>query len=423
MKIGKTQICSLCGMVLVLVFAPLHASGVEDSDAGLVHLELDMSSEEYRALVEPILADKADDPLKIILDAGKRNLDWLDVINGPRQVGQRLELSTAATQTGTPIELPGTSNREIVLRQWNDELAVLPTSMKDVLVGTTPGGATPAVGDVEFLDHARKVDKIYQRASRWLLQEPNLLGYAARSYMDIRGFYALGHEVDLEGKLRGWPTLSESERTRLGGYMVGLCANSRATAASCKTRLDAAVNRDGNAWNFYSQNRAAGQAMWDSYFKIPMTRRDITWTSANPEELRIPFHDPGRADVTDWLRDNIQDEWRWLNWQLFLDFQPTGDDSMTHVVFEAGATPHVNGIAGSEITMDGNRALGEYSSRWTIRHEYGHVLGFPDCYVEFYDQPAGVMVNYQLDVTNLMCSRKGKLQEKHFLELQRAYFH
>ena len=95
---------------------------------------------------------------------------------------------------------------------------------------------------------------------------------------------------------------------------------------------------------------------------------------------------------------------------------------MTHVVFQAGATPHVNGIAGSEITMDGNRNMAEYSSRWTIRHEYGHVLGFPDCYVEFFDVGAGVMVNYQLDITNLMCSRKGKLQERHYLELRNAYF-
>ncbi len=56
--------------------------------------------------------------------------------------------------------------------------------------------------------------------------------------------------------------------------------------------------------------------------------------------------------------------------------------------------------------------------RRVIRHEYGHVLGFPDCYVEFYDSEAKAIINYQIDTTNLMCSRRGKLQEKHFLELQ-----
>jgi hypothetical protein len=94
---------------------------------------------------------------------------------------------------------------------------------------------------------------------------------------------------------------------------------------------------------------------------------------------------------------------------------------MTHIVFKEGATPHVNELAGSEITMDGNRNIDEYSSRWTIRHEYGHVLGLPDCYIEFYDESEGVMISYQLDITNLMCSRRGRLQEKHFDELKRVY--
>jgi len=53
-------------------------------------------------------------------------------------------------------------------------------------------------------------------------------------------------------------------------------------------------------------------------------------------------------------------------------------------VFEPGVTPHVNGIGGRIITMDANAPLDDYDVSWTIRHEYGHVLGFPDCYVEFY---------------------------------------
>ena len=44
--------------------------------------------------------------------------------------------------------------------------------------------------------------------------------------------------------------------------------------------------------------------------------------------------------------------------------------------------------------------------QWTIRHEFGHVLGFPNCYLEFYDNDTATMVSYQLDVTNLMCSRR-----------------
>jgi hypothetical protein len=82
----------------------------------------------------------------------------------------------------------------------------------------------------------------------------------------------------------------------------------------------------------------------------------------------------------------------------------------------------VNGLGGDTITMDANRSLEEYSTRWTIRHEFGHVLGLPDCYIEFYDESRAVMVSYQIDITNLMCSRKGKLQERHVLELRKHYY-
>jgi hypothetical protein len=91
-------------------------------------------------------------------------------------------------------------------------------------------------------------------------------------------------------------------------------------------------------------------------------------------------------------------------------------------VWEEGATPHVDNAPGTTITMDANSPLSEYDVQWTIRHEYGHVLGFPDCYEEFYDEEAEAFVSYQLDVTNLMCSRRGKLKQVHYDELKRAYY-
>jgi hypothetical protein len=236
--------------------------------------------------------------------------------------------------------------------------------------------------------------------------------------------------------------LSADRKAELSGWLVGECRNIEGVtdtpadpdkpdtpvdANLCQTKLNTAIQRNGNPWSFHQTYVGQAAAHWDSYFDIPAHRSDVTWTGSNPGVFSIPFRDPGREDVKNWLRDNIQDEWKWQTdegpWQLTLAFQPGGSDSeITHVKFEAGATPHVNGIAGNEITMDGNRNIGEYTSRWTIRHEYGHVLGFPDCYLEFYDSAAGEMIQYQLDITNLMCSRKGHLQQRHYDELKRVYF-
>jgi hypothetical protein len=72
--------------------------------------------------------------------------------------------------------------------------------------------------------------------------------------------------------------------------------------------------------------------------------------------------------------------------------------------------------------MDENRNIQDYDVKWTIRHEFGHILGLPDCYVEFYDAKKAVMIDYQIDITNLMCSRRGHLQAKHYEELKRNYY-
>ena len=48
-------------------------------------------------------------------------------------------------------------------------------------------------------------------------------------------------------------------------------------------------------------------------------------------------------------------------------------------------TPHVNRLGGNVIVMDAAASIEVYAIRWAIRHEYGHVLGLPDCYFEFYD--------------------------------------
>ena len=72
--------------------------------------------------------------------------------------------------------------------------------------------------------------------------------------------------------------------------------------------------------------------------------------------------------------------------------------------------------------MDANAPLTEYDVKWTIRHEYGHVLGFPDCYLEFWDKELKAIVSYQLDTSDLMCSRRGHLKQRHFDALRDAYF-
>jgi bacillopeptidase F (M6 metalloprotease family) len=72
--------------------------------------------------------------------------------------------------------------------------------------------------------------------------------------------------------------------------------------------------------------------------------------------------------------------------------------------------------------MDANQSIEEDDSKLVIRHEFGHILGFPDCYHEFYDTELDGFVNYQLDTTDIMCSGTGAMTERMYKELKRVYF-
>lgn len=56
-----------------------------------------------------------------------------------------------------------------------------------------------------------------------------------------------------------------------------------------------------------------------------------------------------------------------------------------------------------------------------IAHEFGHVLGFPDCYIEFFDDAKKELVYYEIlqKETNLMCSlqRDASIPEDYFFQL------
>ncbi len=56
-----------------------------------------------------------------------------------------------------------------------------------------------------------------------------------------------------------------------------------------------------------------------------------------------------------------------------------------------------------------------------LAHEFGHVLGFPDCYIEFFDDSKKELVYYEIlqNKTNLMCSlqKEASIPEDYFVQL------
>jgi hypothetical protein len=388
----------------------------------LPHMDLEMSSQELEAMLQRrgVLIMNSDQ-LQPILEMGKRIFSWIEHINSKRPAEKQLVIHTPDTIKGVPITAPGESNRRIIDERLSKLKAEMPQAMWDILYSGAPFSDEPPIADEVFLELARKADSVYNAASRWILQEPYLNQYAARQSWDIRGFYFLEREENRDQKLASYKSLDTETKARLKTHLIGQCINSQGSFFSnCDGEFASSVEKTGVATQFYQKYVVAARDKYDGFFDIQNARRDVTWNSQKPNVFSLPFLKPETTAIQSFLM-NIEDEWKWNDWNLKLDFRASGS-GMAYVVFVPGATPNVNGLGGNRITMDANRPLDEWTNRWTIRHEFGHVLGLPDCYVEFYDSKRGIMVNYQLDITNLMCSRRGKFKQLHFDELKENYF-
>ncbi len=355
-----------------------------------------------------------------VMEMGKRSLQWLTYINSFRTPANQISFSSVANQPAYPLESPRVSNPTLILEEYNKLKAEMPTWFSHVLFENGAFSENPPASDEEYKSWGIKIDLNYVRAARWLLQENSLSAYAQERRNDLRGYYFLGKVADLKTELTDWKGLQTQAQKQYEEWLVGLCYVNGVSESKCLSDLKKLYSTPDKIYGYYTKYLPKAKQLWNSFFFLGAVRRDISWNT--PDVATIPFIDPKNNTVMDYLKKNIEEEWQWGNWGLKLNFLNGNPNTTAHIVFSAGATPNVNGLAGNQITMDKNKPLTEYDVQWTIRHEFGHVLGFPDCYVEFYDDRSKVMISYQLDITDLMCSRRGKLKERHFDEMKKHYF-
>lgn len=348
---------------------------------------------------------------------------WLNHINSLRPANDKLSLTSKETQHGIPIDQANEYNVPLIQQKFTNLRPQIPQVMQDVLFSNKPFTDTPPVEVKAYLDASRELDRIYQSALRWRMMAGYLDYLQDRRHLDVRGWWFLSRMSDRADKLHAYSRQDPALQANLHEWLVGLCFNNdeSATIESCNADVDSQLKSGADLEAYYQSKAGAAADIYNQFFLIPdgVARENITWESGDKPRLTVPFTDPGKDDIRHFLQDNIQDEWRFQNWHLELPF--SNISGIPHVEFKPGITPHVNTVGGDTIFMNATQPITEYDAQWTIRHEFGHVLGFLDCYVEFYVKERNVIVNYQFDVDNLMCSRRGHIQSRHVTELERVY--
>tara|TARA_B100001971_G_C18268008_1_gene596142 strand:+ start:77307 stop:78626 length:1320 start_codon:yes stop_codon:yes gene_type:complete len=411
--------------------------------ANTAHLPLDLTFEESLKLYKDFKRNKAqssliknstefnvlgntfeayDDDMRLVINSGSRLSQWLRKINTqPSTSAQPVRLTSQGTQRGIPVERPSKYSPKIVSERFATLKERMPKEVFDILYGTKPIPSTlpSGVTKEEFIQMARYASGLYQTATRWNMMQPYMRGLIARSARDIRGYLFLKKLDQAKTIIANIDSYNEEQQATLLRALVDICHNATNNKAGCTEAINKPSNRAhlAQAYDIYMPR---AEMVYKSFFEISNPRTDIEWVPAGPNVMRVVFKNIQDPEIAKWLKENVEDEFKLdkENFSLELNYIP-GNSGTAFLEFKPGVTPHVSG--GNKIVMDSNTDIQEYGVRWTIRHEFGHILRLPDCYTEFYDTKEQVMVNYQLDTTDLMCSRAGLMNERIYQELKKHY--
>ncbi len=366
--------------------------------------------------------EEPDPELDAIIEVGRRNLEWVRVVNRLRDRHQRLVLSSKQSQPANSMESPRRYNRATILEEYQVALSQMdPIQKENLLSSNLLPGALP-IEDGTFLEGVKKIHRVYERATRWKFLSGEMDYLAERRRHDIRGYYYLNSEPDLAEKLKSLTLVRPEKRDELLQWLVQLCFSSRANETLCANELDDLVRGSRDLNEYFRQYVEVSKNLYRSFFTIGSPLPEVRWSqSGSLELLTVHFRHSGSPEIDEFLKVNVEDEWRGAGWAVKIEYVDSEDEKLPRVEFQPGVVPHVEGKYRNRIIMDANTSLDEYDTQWTIRHEFGHILGFPDCYLEYFDSEQGMMVYYQIDTNNIMCSRRGQLQPTHFEELQQAY--
>lgn len=389
------------------------------------HLPLELTFEESQAIYSKLEKNQTKDGTNLntpyiqgSIAGGEKMSQWLALINKNRTEENKIRLTSKKTQRGIPVEKPSKYGPSTIEADFKKLIQAMPIEMAQIIYGKDSIQTSPIVSDEDFITWAKKVSRLYQTAVRWMSYQRWLPQMSQRKYKDIRGYYHLNKIADLDRVLEGYHQTTADEQQKLAEHLNGICLNSLRNEAKCESKLKKAIAADQlvDFKNLYWNN---SKKVWDSFFEISDPRRDVTWDS--PNVMHVKFKDPNNDTIANWLKENVEDEFQipLKNWRLEMKFERFGF-GLSYIEFQKNVTPHVSG--GNKVVMDANTALEEYGVRWTIRHEYGHILRLPDCYHEFYDAKNNLMINYQLDTTDLMCSRAGQMNDRIYEELKRVYY-
>ncbi|MBI2522667.1 MAG: hypothetical protein HYV97_19760 [Bdellovibrio sp.] len=242
---------------------------------------------------------------------------------------------------------------------------------------------------------------------------------------DIASFLVLkGFECSSDGRrpggvafclqeiLQSWNDQEYFEaRQNILPHLVNLCdmAGER-SVSQCQTEMSSAIS-SGKLLNWYEENREQVRVKrFKPLFELRAAEsKRYSCTKINNGKttvMSIPYVSAGKT-IDPVLREVGQSYWRQNN-TFFIKFVPVtsseAPEDALRIQVKNSVLSHVRGDRPNDMILASSVLQNKTLLKLTIAHELGHVLGFVDCYIEYFNQASEELVYYEVDSTNLMCS-------------------
>jgi len=167
------------------------------------HLDLEMTTAEYREHLKKFVSLTEDDPaITRALNLGSRLSQWITLVNQHRSENNAIRLTSSNTRGGIPIDKPSTYSPALIEERVQEIMRNIPSALKEILLSENDLPNTLPVDDETFIKHARLIDRQYQSAARFKSIDQWRGYYADAANKDVRGYYFLTTNKIGEEELR-----------------------------------------------------------------------------------------------------------------------------------------------------------------------------------------------------------------------------
>lgn len=261
-----------------------------------------------------------------------------------------------------------------------------------------------------------------------------------RETVDFRPWLRLDRrKLELQELAMQWnSTTAESPQGKEWLNLVAeACPISLARAEECAIAVNA-VQDVSSAKRLFETVWSGGRFRFLGKFGVQVSHRGIR-VERREQGIKLVLRTlgVGPQDLM-WMKEEVRTQWSGQvsmrgNQQTVLgvDFEPLegemGGDALIDLVtplrlsWQPGAIAHADRYGGTEITLDSALDYTQELLKATFAHELGHVLGFVDCYVEYFAPDTASVVYYSLDVSDRMCALSGHKKPTHLQSLVSAY--